>query len=394
MDAMTLLRVLPAVALAWLAVVVVLEDAAESKIRNRHLAAGLGTCAAVYLLQAALTAAGSWGMLQNWFFWGFYWMSLRHLAISLAAGVALWLLNVWPAGDAKLFVVCAVFLPIIRPGLRTFPNYLFLHLLANIFVVAALFLVARGLANVVRSCWRDPLSMAARAAAAARAWAGSTTQDARRWPEWLPTAATTGLLFLLMGILRRAVVSQVGTLVSQPAFLGVVLMLAWERAIIWLRDPRCGAAAAMLGVLALGVIAWSAPAESLKLLRETAFQLTGFGLILWTLRAALERYFLARSRQSVSLADLRPGMILSGETVALLRRDEVFFQENLAFLRRDGLTDEQVLRVREWFLGLPPDKRTLGVARAYPFALWIFIGTLVTLVVSRDAASLLAELLR
>ncbi len=391
---MTLLRVAAAAALAWLAVVVVREDALESKIRNRHLAAGLGACVAVYLLQAALTAAGSWGLLQNWFFWKFYWLSLRHLGISLAAGVALWLLNVWPAGDAKLFVVCAVFLPIIRPGLRTFPNYLFLHLLANIFVVAALFLVARSFMDVARALWRDPAGMAARAAAAVRAWTGSATQDARRWPTWLPAAATTGLLFLLLGILRRAVASRVGTLVAQPAFLGVVLMLVWERSGAWLRNPRCGAAAAMLGVLSLGAIAWNDPSESLRLLRATTFQLTGFGLILWTLRVALERHFLARSRQSVSLDDLRTGMILSEETVALMRRDAAFFRENFSSLRRDGLTDEQVVRVREWFLGFSPDKRALGVAHAYPFALWIFIGTLATLFLTRDAASLLAGLLR
>ena len=66
---------------------------------------------------------------------------------SAAAGVILWYAEVWPAGDAKFFMLVSAALPLADPYLRGFPNYLFLNLLINIFVAAAFWAVGGYLAS-------------------------------------------------------------------------------------------------------------------------------------------------------------------------------------------------------------------------------------------------------
>ena len=198
----------------------------------------------------------------------------------------------------------------------------------------------------------------------------------------------------MQGILRRVMFRATGALAAQPAFLGLILMLGWDKAGDLSIDPRIGGGAAALGAAALAAVAWSDPAAAWALLRATVLQLTGFGLLFWAGRAALKRHLRSRSTGPVGLDDLRPGMILSDDAAGLMRRDRSFFAEHMEPLRRDGLTSEQVLRVREWHLGLPGGVRTVDVARVAAFAPWIFAGTLFTLAVSRDAASLIVGCLR
>jgi Flp pilus assembly protein protease CpaA len=392
-EALTVLRAFSAAAFVCLAAVVTREDVRARRIRNDVLRAGLAACAAAYALQASLTAAGSSGWAGSFLSGRFYWSSLRHLSASLAAGVALWLLDVWPAGDAKLFFVCAAFVPLIRPGLRTFPNYLFLHLLANIFVLPTIFFAARGIFEGFASAWSDPAGARARAAASVRTAAAAALREARR-PRELRAAGSAGALFLLQGLLRRTAALQAGALVAQPALLGLVLMLGWEKGGPLLEAPLFGVGAAALAAAALASTAWRDPDAAGRLLRAAVVHSTGFCAVFWAARTVFSRHLAARSAGSATLDELRPGTLLSEETVRLMRRDRSFFREHMEPLRPDGLTAEQVLRVREWFLGLPGGVASVGVARGEAFAPWIFAGALFTLAASRDAASLLAGWLR
>ncbi|TBR21818.1 hypothetical protein EPO15_09350, partial [bacterium] len=132
---------------AWLgglscAAVIVREDRRSRRVPN----AALGAMAALVLggwATLALHTALSSGV-------GLPWLWHRglaaHAAAAAAAGLGLWRAGVWPAGDAKLFILLAWLLPLAEPSLSVGGVRLAVALLMNVFLPAAAVFLAAGLA--------------------------------------------------------------------------------------------------------------------------------------------------------------------------------------------------------------------------------------------------------
>ena len=90
---------------------------------------------------------GERGVVSSYLNWNFYLSWCAHLFWAALAGVLLWYTEIWPAGDAKFFILVCAWLPLINPLLKNFPGYLFLSVLVNIFVAAALAAVGGFLAS-------------------------------------------------------------------------------------------------------------------------------------------------------------------------------------------------------------------------------------------------------
>jgi hypothetical protein len=56
---------------------------------------------------------------------------------------------------------------------------------------------------------------------------------------------------------------------------------------------------------------------------------------------------------------------------------------------KDGMTEEQAAAVRDWLKKLPVRDPRIEAVRGRPFALWIFAGAVLQLVLDRNIAGLL-----
>lgn len=125
---------------------VVYTDEKFHRIPNRrllvYLAAGLAGYAA---LLAAATAAHFESLAMSFPYpaWGFFPAAAVQTGLSAAAAILLWRLGRWPAGDAKLFAVVSLWLSVADPGSPLLPWRLPLIFLMNVFIPAALFILAR-----------------------------------------------------------------------------------------------------------------------------------------------------------------------------------------------------------------------------------------------------------
>ena len=135
-----------AVFLVW-GLSIVREDLVSQKIPNGQIVLGFKLLGAAVLILAAMTFLGYQGRIPVFQTWNFYPLWGAHMFWSVLASMILWYSEVWPAGDAKFFMVIAGALPLINPQMRNFPHYLFLMLLINIFIAAALFAVGSFLAS-------------------------------------------------------------------------------------------------------------------------------------------------------------------------------------------------------------------------------------------------------
>jgi len=429
-------------------------DLSLKRLPNKDLArVGL----MVGALYGALIVASWWNEAFSWEWSGAsdaaqwrLWAS--HAAVSAALGLGLWLLKIWPAGDAKLFLILAAALPLAAP-VRLRPSALLpVFLLTNVFVPAAVVFLLKSFvwlwrmrlvhgysfhralgrsrvgdywAQAIGECWRE-VSQGARARLASAAQ--------RPWEAARSLASAAGLWVFAALTLAHLNLTVPGYRVMGP-LIGLAVMAVWRRLSAWLSQETLGgivAVAVFAAILSGGEPFWEVFRISLiqwsffgllfeagtRLLRRvlkaqegfsTFLALAGFAgslglfpvlfpfaftggariLMQWSffgvVLGALYTLVGAAMEENVTYcpaARIHPRLVLAGSAWESIRQDEDFYRENFRWRYPDGLTDGQAASLRRWCQ--ERSIQALAVRETEPFALWMFAGTALTLLLGRD----------
>lgn len=402
-------------------------DIKSNKIFHRHLRPGFWACAAGY---GALAAFGADG-----FAWTPGSLAL-HAAIAWTSAVALWLLGIWPAGDAKLFAMLAGFYPLLRPASAEAPAVLTVVLLINIFVPAAASLFLQSLLYVWKTRWRESLLAFLRLDPAWRLdfILKSALQDAGAWKGQLAgidwRAASIGAARWSAGIVCAALMARLmrtrldSPLLSSFMFLG--FFIVWGRALegrgaaaaigasaalagsLWAFEPASVfelapyAGTIALFSLCLGAGTWvtrllvkgSSPLSyalglglaAMPIATAALNHLAGTGAsALWTMTSLglffglaliMVRIWDAEVRPLTPVEQLTPYLVLSPAFVEKLRADRDFFERHFSAIYPDGLTREQAEALKGWCRGAGIE--SVPLTPTVSFAVWIFLGVFLT----------------
>jgi len=274
-------------------------------------------------------------------------------------------------------MVTAAWLPLIDPLLKNFPHYLFLVLLVNIFVTAALaavlgFLVSglrkEGPAGFFRELYGDIKERLS----------GLGAETARG--KWRAAAAAVnlGFLFLLQQTASLEARGLLGRFLGRADLLYFFLFFLWDKLSDALRGKKwliatgvCYAAYLFAG--------WFYFYDHLAdLLLRSFLNLFRFGALLFFGRSLLA--FLMEKKDSVFLGpgEIEPGMILSEKASRAAKADPVF-EGAFDDCFKDGLSPEQAGLLRDWLRKLPDPDAKIEIVAGRPFAAWIFAGALLTL---------------
>lgn len=363
-------------------------DWRERRVPNRLVLLALGAAAGWTLFQFAGSALGHLG--RSWRGFGAYYLPWRwyprlaeHVLLSLTAGWTLWRLDVWPAGDAKLYLALSALLPLVDGNLSGFPSLLFMVLLINIFVPAGLLFAAEGTAALIlgapAALARAPWSALGRGPWPAVKGALDVAKVRliefypRRWQAAMIGVNLASLFFVLRVIERKLGERPIGAFGHVAVFL--VMYAAWGRIAPVLRRPAAGAvglSAALVGAVA----AAAAGADLTAMIRRTAENVLGFGFLLSLARLAFDRQLELAGLGSMAAEDLRAGAIPTDEAWSAFSGDPALARV-LDERRRDGLSALEAAAVRAWMKARGTS--ALAVHRAVPFAAWILIGTVLTL---------------
>ena len=365
------------------------DDWRHSKIRNRWISCGLLACAGAWgflFLNTCLGARGIrfHGLGEYYLPWRYYPAVATHLLLSAAAALSLWRWATWPAGDAKLFILCSFFLVIIDPNLPGFPLVSFLVLLINIFVPAGLVLAGelllRGLSRFPRLSRAEVVLKLASAADCAR------VRLKEEWPRRAQYLALGVNLFAAFFLLQLA-----GSRFSQLALgplgrlvLYLLMIVSWGRIAAVLRRRRVGAGAIMLVAAASGVAAFVFQVDLAGRVAAGLRMTLNFGLLLVLVRGILNYFMERESLRALDAEELRAGVILSDETWGKLMADSSLTERlSGAGRTRDGLSAEEAGVLKAWLAseagGRAQKAAQLSFYQTIPFAVWIFSGSLVTL---------------
>jgi len=375
-----------------LGLVVSFEDWSHRRIRNRWIGLGMivGAACFCFLLWNSLLGHEHrrlWMLGERYLPLRYYPMVLVHLMLSLAAAVTLWRLSVWPAGDAKLYTLFAFLLVLIDPNLPGFPLLLFLLILVNIFVPAGALFAA---GSALRLALKLP-----------RLWALD-------WPKWLKAKSEVAVIrlweawpyryeYLALGINLYALfyLMQACQRHSQRLALGpfgnvmvfFLMFLVWGRLAQVLRNKRVSyAALACLGAAMAAGAVWR-HWDPVAILRAALRMTLSFGVFLSLARMVFNRLIERESLRELLPEQLRAGSVLSDETWEKLGREKELAGK-LGERYSDGLGAQDVEAIKGW-LAAGPRAAGYAVYQTIPFAVWIFLGALFTVVRRANLVALL-----
>ena len=381
---MIMVRLLAGLGFLGLGGIIVYQDWRLQKIRNSHIRLGLWLCLALYALQFAVTLSGLAHFASDYAVLTFYPAAGVHLAISLAAALALWWLDIWPAGDAKLFILCAAFVPLITPDQKMFPRYLSLELAVNIFILATLAVLLRQ-AWLCLNGWRrwpDHIQSAI-------AWTRRYAAGLAAWRGAIPYISNLLAVVLGFSLLRHLAAANAQRRLSELSLLYLGLMLLWQKCAPFFADIRLARITMPATVGLIGLALLHDPAGCWTLCKVSLQGLLGFSLFFMVVQGLLNRHLLRTQTKKVPFSALQPGMLLTTETHALLSRDPAYYQDHFVPLFRDGLTQAQTEALRQWLMGLPPDQGFVTIWEGRAFAPWIVAGTIFTLIFAQPVPNLL-----
>ena len=349
---------------------VVGRDMATRKIPNAHIKGGLAIFAgflAVFGLYTALGYAGKEAVYLNL---NFYPLLAAHVFWSALAGIILWYAEFWPAGDAKFFILVSASLPLANPELRNFPHYLFLSLLINIFVAAALWAVGSYVASGFQSA--SPSYFFGELWGDVKKRLGMLTEGKNK----LLAAASLvnlGFLFLLQQILNMEARGFLARFIGRTDVLFFFMFILWDKiggvfaSRRWLYISMASYAVYLISGYFLF------PDHLMVMALASLKNVFRFSLLLFFGRFMLEFLMEKKDIQNLTARELEPGMVLSTKAARTLKENAAF-EGAFDDCFRDGLTADQVGELKEWMGKLTVHEPKIEIVRGRPFALWIFAG--------------------
>ena len=362
------------------------DDLASGLIYNRRLLQGLAGGGAAYLMLALLELAGAGPELCSappaGGSWPWFAVVPLNLVIGLAVAVLLWVMQIWAAGDAKLFALYAFLVPpavYTRTYMAGFPALpMLVNVFALVFAFLALDLLRTGLPALLRG-GMDP----ARRSAALRAAPGTLVKA-------LPLLLSFTAIFAAIRLLRALSREELQPLLGVGDFTLFMILFVAFRPLSRLLTTRGGAI--VFTVISLAALLLMGARHGVGALPELmAPSVMAVALLLFA-RAYPK---LGEATRKTTVGRLKPGAVLSLETLRILGAREqqevadlgdaapapdeeqagsTARPSRLGSLSADGLTEEQIRYIRTRY----DDDETIAISRTLPFSPFLAAGALLT----------------
>jgi Flp pilus assembly protein protease CpaA len=353
-----------------------LEDLRRQRIRNREIVTGVLVGAVWVVFVLLWRTHGPGGMLSEYTYGSYTTVYLVHIAMGWLIGFGLWRLDLWSAGDGKIF---AVYCMLLTPGvfqrslLGYFPGFTFM---ANAFLSVFCFIFAELLWNVVVTV-------------IGKLRTGFSLEPVGTWlrANWfkLLKQAMTILVLLMFIIHSRGILrKEFGAILHvDPITIYILLFFLYEP-LMGLNSRRWFFPLILsLLVLYLGYMVYyteTTPGYGYGDLISEIFYFSkimifilGFSLVYFTLSPVFNRRVL-RPRQ------IKEGMVLHPRTIALIETEPNWgesFAPVVGNLRDVPLTDFHLEHLRQWYVN-QPTKFDFSVEKYLPFAPGLFLGALLS----------------
>jgi Flp pilus assembly protein protease CpaA len=349
------------------------EDIRYGKIRNRVLLLGV---AVGLVFNLALALSARWGyndFIEPGAEWKYLWVVGLDVLVSFLLGFCLWIFRFWAAGDAKLFAVLSLLLPL-RFYHNNFLEYFQSFVLFfNTFLVLIVLLVLEFIWKLANRFVRE------------RQWTQSSNLLSSLWKRisadplgTLKVVVGLVALFLAVRLLRQFARDWLwAEFHFNKTLMYLILFIFLEplQGFFRRRWVFLGAVAGLLSVT--GWWAWQGQWNEILGL----FQIGFFMIVLIVFSVVYDFYTDNFDVRLVPPVELHSGSIVSDRCLTGLKRREGFNNEALGTVEADGLNPRQVEVLTSWLRKNAPTE-DVEVCNTVPFTPGMVLGTIATVLFS------------
>ncbi|MBU1078316.1 MAG: hypothetical protein KKH98_13550 [Spirochaetes bacterium] len=392
-----LLYILFIPAILWIGVSSTLSDIKTGKVKNRLIIYGLSYGVIVYILLFLWTVARKYSVFlaihageTHYLSYHFYLDVAINVILALTAGILLWKFNVWAAGDAKLFTLFCLLVPLTVYSGEKIVYFPSLMILLNSYTIAFFYLVFTGIYKLVfqnKSLLKFFHSGKKKSLSSLKKIKKKFTIVKLFYVFNIILILT--IAFSLVSLIKFKI-SILGFTLSSQILTFLVLYLGLRPVRMLLMKKEKINLFIFLFLIILSYFLWKSPSLKFNPFIRILQFTSGFFIFLYILRRLARYISKAGGIKKINLKNLKPGMILTKETTILLKKNKKFFETQLGPLYFDGLSLEQTEKIKKF---LQNEKiKKIDICQTFPFAPFVFAGTLATLILRGSVFNYLMKL--
>ncbi len=318
---------------------------------------------------------------------------ILNAAISLIIVFLMWRGGAWAAGDAKLFFIYSLLVPLKYYWKSYFPYFPSFVLMINIFIPIFIYLFLRAFLYFSKFTYlkisqkknikkkemsqkeKEKKKLEKRKAVKMRIknmgvmfltfitlfLIFSLFQDQIK--KYFFFDASSFQMFIFAGIIIfRKVFSN---LFEKPIIIKIIIPL-------------------LIAILTYGFI--FSPVETWQSLKQTVQTMIIF-MTIFTLSISLINFHVSKTgTRKIKSENLKSRTNLNEDIMNDIKRDKKFFKEQIKYIYPEGLNQKQAQAVRKWLKENKKDE--ILIYKPFPFVLWMFIGVIITLILKSSLVHL------
>jgi hypothetical protein len=362
---------------------IVKEDNKYGKIRNKHILRILKGDLSLLVIHFFINLVNNHNNLVKTIAYSLDYLSLliTHLFWSTLSSIILWKLNIWPAGDAKLFIILSISIPIIFPFIPWNPKYLYIVLLFNIFIIASLFYMKDVFKKIYEKYQANLKSIEIK-----NIFKKISKYYLKRISIKVINSILFGTIFFNFSKVLSYYLNRLDT--SDP-LLFFLLYIIMEKL-----DKYIDKSGSFLILFFTYILIFIFPKKNIEnILIVSLRKSISFNIFRSLLLLIINDYFSSFKIVKIKLDKLKPGMRINKQYILSLKEKYPDFQETFPdyeFYYCDGIDTNGVGNLIDFLKSKSckdntSDIITVPVIKTNPFAIWIMLGTLITVILGNKS---------
>lgn len=328
-----------------------------------------------------------------------------NAAIALMVAFLMWRFDAWGAGDAKLFFVFSLLLPLKyywKSYLPLFPSFV---LLTNIFIPVLLYLFFKSVIHYLKFVYfkimkrpnnrfENKVSKEFKGLVSKKKPEKiSEKKESKRkkdfWKEVIQKIfKRLGFfgIFLLFSLFQEPINKYFSIDISsfQMFFFTGLIIFSGPLSKV-LEKPIALKITIIISVVLIGYGFFNSPETTYQMLAQTVKMMVVFMIVLSLFRKLIDFYITGTGIKKIKVSDVAPKMSLSKEVIDKLKEDESYYNKYIGRIYPEGLNSEQAKAVRKWLSKSKKFKnQTIKIYKPFPFVGWIFLGLIITLTLKKS----------
>ncbi len=300
-----------------------------------------------------------------------------NAVIALIIAFLMWRGGAWAAGDAKLFFVYALLIPLgyyWKSYLPLFPSF---SLLVNIFIPIFIYLLIKAFFYFLKFIYLKISKKEISREKKKKPDVKKAIKDKIKSMGTILLAFVT--IVLIFTVFQEPIKKYFSVdIASFQMFVFAAFVIFRRIASDFLKKPIVlkVITSILIIVLIYGFI--TSPTATWQSLKKTV-QIMIIFMIVFTIFTSLIDFHISRTgTREIETRNLKPKMNLDESVINQIKNDKKFFKEHLSQIYPEGLTRSQAESVKKWLLEKKDEK--IKICKPFPFVLWMFIGVIITLI--------------